>query len=136
MATGSYAEGLVEGCRVARLIANECKHQVEQAKSAGEQEKQMLQVAAQAAETRLMLYRQAVERAFQFLMRNQYSINESNHFEHWFREKLNGAFHGGVADGTVRIDFTQHVVCAMFHYLSHVAEFEPSRLSAASARAN
>lgn len=136
VATGSYAEGLVEACRVARLIANECKHQVEQAKSAGEKEKQTLEAAAQAADNRLTLYRQAVERAFQFLMRNQYSINESNHFEHWFREKLNGAFHGGVTDGTVRIDYTQHVVCAMFHYLSHIAEFDPSKLATASARAN
>lgn len=128
VATGSYAEGLVDACRLAEMFAQEKKAQVEQA---GDDPDAV--AGYQTAEKRATLYRHAVERCFQFLMRTQYNISEATHYEHWYREKLNGAFHGGVADGTVRIDFAQHAVCAMFHYLTHIADFDPTRLQQQSA---
>lgn len=130
-ATGSYAEGMVEACRVARWIANECQQRVDN--STGE-ERTKHEESLKAAHARLVLYKQAAERSLQFLVRNQYTIKEASHFEHWYREKLNGAIYGGVEDGTVRIDFTQHAVCAMFHYLTHVADFDRTRFESNAIR--
>jgi hypothetical protein len=62
--------------------------------------------------------------SFLFLMGTQYSITEAPHFERWYSQKLNGAFYASVEDGNIRIDYSQHAVCAMLHYLNHVASFE------------
>ena len=97
--TASYAESLVEAYRVAERMKDP---------------------------ERGARYRRSVETAFRFLMANQYSMNGHPHLAHWFRKKVNGAFHAGVADGTVRIDFTQHAINGMFHYLTHVVQY-PNR---------
>lgn len=97
--TGSCAEALVDAYRVAELVKDT---------------------------RRTHAYRMALDLANQFLMANQYSVTGYPHFEAWFSRKLNGAFYGSVEDGTVRIDFTQHAVCAMTHYLTHVTVATPS----------
>lgn len=112
--TASYAESLVEACRVARQ-AGDAK--------------------------RLERYRRAAENALRFLSRQQFSAANTTHFVSKVREQLNGAFYASVQDGTVRIDFTQHAICSMLHYLTHVADFETparrgSQLSPALPKAN
>ena len=95
--TASCAESLVDAWRVAR----ECKD-----------------VA------RVRKYHNALERAFQFLIANQYSNERHLHFEPEFRSQLDGAFHASIENGTVRIDFNQHAICGMFRYLSEAVQWE------------
>jgi hypothetical protein len=57
-------------------------------------------------------------------MGNQYSMTEAPYFERWYSQKLNGAFFASVEDGNVRIDYSQHAVCAMLHYLNHVVAYQ------------
>lgn len=95
--TGSYLEALVDACRVAKLMEDQ---------------------------ERAIAYRSAARSAIRFLMNNQYAMSEMGHYQSWFAKKLAGAFHGGVDDGIVRIDYTQHAINGIFHYLSHVVEYE------------
>lgn len=95
--TASYLEALVDAYRVAELLEDE---------------------------TRMSAYRHAARSAIRFLTANQYTMRRMSHFQPQFAHKLNGAFHASVDDGVVRIDFAQHAVSGMFHYLTHVAEFK------------
>lgn len=95
VSTASYAEGLAEACRVARQAGDVVRYQ---------------------------RYREALERALQFLTRLQYSDANTQHFADWYRPALLGAFYASHQDGNVRIDYTQHAVCALVQYLSGVAE--------------
>lgn len=88
------AEGLAEACRVAR--------------ERGERE-------------RYHRYRDALERCLQFLTTLQYTDANTQHFADWYRPALLGGFHASHQDGNLRTDFTQHAVCAMAQYLTHVA---------------
>lgn len=95
--TASYAEGLVDACRVARLAGDDRRRRE---------------------------YQSALQLAFLFLMNHQYTSSTSAHLEKWYARKLSGAFLGGAEDGDVRIDYTQHAVCGMFHYLNHVVGYD------------
>jgi len=88
--TAHYAEGLAEACRVAR--------------QAGDQ-------------ARLRRYRETLERSLQFLSTLQYTDANTLHFTDWYRQRLVGAFHASHHDGNLRIDYTQHAVCALLLYL-------------------
>ena len=90
-----YAEALAEACRVAR--------------KAGDL-------------TRYPRYCEALERCLQFLARLQYTDANTQHFADWYRPNLLGAFYASHQDGNVRIDYTQHAVCAMLQYLADVVE--------------
>jgi hypothetical protein len=94
--TASYLESLVDAYRVAALLEDR---------------------------ERMATYRQAAGLAMRFLTANQYSLRRMAHFQPNFAQKLNGAFHAGPEDGMVRIDFTQHAISGMFHYLTHVADY-------------
>lgn len=95
--TASFAEGMVEAYRTAKL--------------AGDLE-------------RVRLYRHSLEISIEFLMNSQYRMSRDTHLQAWYAKKLNGAFPASVEDGRLRIDQNQHAINAMFHYLTHVAEFE------------
>jgi hypothetical protein len=90
-----YAEGLAEACRVARQ-AGDVK--------------------------RFQRYREALERALQFLATLQYTEANTRHFADWYKPTLLGAFYASHQDGNLRIDYTQHALCAMAQYLTYVAE--------------
>src|SRR5262245_20160950 len=95
IATASYAESLAEACRVAREAADLPRHQ---------------------------RYTAALESALQFLMTLQYTDGNTKHFIPEYREQvIVGGFHASHRDGDLRIDYTQHAVCAMVQYLSCVA---------------
>ena len=66
-------------------------------------------------------YGDALERCLQFLTTLQYTDANTTHFQAWYRPKLLGAFYASDQDGNLRIDYTQHAVCAMVQYLSYVA---------------
>jgi hypothetical protein len=85
-----YAESLASACRVTRKLGD---------------------VA------RFDRYREALERALQFLARLQYSDANTQHFADWYRPYLIGAFFASFQDGNVRIDYTQHALCALVQYL-------------------
>jgi hypothetical protein len=72
--------------------------------------------------TRYERYTSAFERCFQFLVTLQYTDANTDHFATWYREKIIGGFHVSHQDGNLRIDYTQHAVCAMFQYLELVAK--------------
>jgi hypothetical protein len=90
-----YLEALAEGCRVARKLGDAQRHP---------------------------RYREALERGLQFLVTLQYNAASTQHFAEWYRREIAGAFHTSHEDGNLRLDYTQHAVCALLHYLTHVAE--------------
>jgi hypothetical protein len=93
--SAAYAESLVEACRVAR--------------QAGDL-------------TRFQRYRGAIEGCLRFLTTLQYSEFNTQHFAEWYRPALLGGFHASHQDGTLRIDYTQHAICALVQYLRYVVE--------------
>jgi hypothetical protein len=95
--SASYAEGLAQACRVARQTGDVQRYQ---------------------------RYREAIERCLQFLTTLQYTEANAQHFADWYRPVLLGAFHASHQDGDLRIDYTQHAVCALVAYLHHVAEMQ------------
>ncbi len=99
--SASYAEGLADACRVAR--------------QAGDVQ-------------RFERYRDATQRCLQFLETLQYTAGNTKHFAGDYRQRLYGAFFGSHQDGTLRIDYTQHAVCAMIQYLEQVAEIPAAPL--------
>jgi hypothetical protein len=94
VASAACAEGLVEGCRLAR---------------------------EQGDLTRYQRYSEAAERCLQFLSTLQYTDAGTQHFADWYRPRLVGAFHASHQDGNLRIDYTQHAVSALFGYLDQAA---------------
>lgn len=95
VSSASYAESLAEACRVARETGDV---------------------------TRYQRYRESLERALQFLTTLQYTNANTQHFSDWYRPTLLGGFFASHQDGNLRIDYTQHAVCAMIQYLSYVAD--------------
>jgi hypothetical protein len=93
VSSAAYAEGLAEACRVARAAGDLAHYR---------------------------RYAEALERGLQFLATLQYTSATTQHFADWYRKKLVGAFHASDQDGNLRIDYTQHAVCAMIEYLNHV----------------
>jgi hypothetical protein len=89
----AYAEALVEGCRAAREAGDPSRHQ---------------------------RYGEALVRGLQFVATLQYTTANTQHFADWYQERLLGGFHGSHQDGNLRLDYTQHAVAAMVHYLTHV----------------
>src|SRR5262249_41913343 len=93
--SATYAESLADACRVARQIGDLPRYQRN---------------------------RESLERCLQFLTTLQYTDANTQHFADWYRPTLLGAFHASLQDGNLRIDYTQHAVCALMQYLTHVAE--------------
>jgi hypothetical protein len=93
--SAGYAESLAEACRLARKTGdlNRYRH-----------------------------YRESLERCLQFLCRLQYTEANTQHFADWYRPALVGAFYASHQDGNIRIDYTQHSVCALLMYLVEVVE--------------
>jgi hypothetical protein len=91
-----YAESLAEACRVAR--------------DSGDTQ-------------RLERYREALERSLQFLNTLQYTDANTQHFAEWYRPALVGAFYTSHQNGDIRIDYTQHAVCALVQYLKYSREW-------------
>jgi hypothetical protein len=95
ISSASYAESLAEACRVARESADLPRHK---------------------------RYSAALESSLQFLTTLQYTDGNTLHFARPYRESvLVGGFHGSHFDGDLRLDYTQHAVCAMAQYLAYVA---------------
>jgi hypothetical protein len=93
--SAAYAESLAEACRVAR----------------------------QAGDLpRFQRYREAIENCLRFLTSLQYREPNTQHFADWYRPALLGGFHASHQDGNLRIDYTQHAVCALVQYLRYVVE--------------
>jgi hypothetical protein len=90
-----HVEALAEGCRVARALGDARRHP---------------------------RYREAVERGLHFLVTLQYTAGNTQHFAEWYQRELAGAFHASPQDGNLRLDYTQHAVGALLHYLTYVAE--------------
>jgi hypothetical protein len=90
-----YAESLAEACRLAKATGDV---------------------------QRFQRYRLALENALKFLSMLQYTEANARHFADWFRPAVVGGFHTSLQDGNLRIDYTQHAVCALVHYLNYVAE--------------
>lgn len=95
VSSASYAEGLAEACRVARQAGDV---------------------------THFNRYREAMERCLQFLTTLQYTDANTQHFADWYRPTLLGGFFASHQDGNLRIDYTQHAVCAMVQYLAYVVD--------------
>lgn len=93
--SAAYAESLADACRIARQLGDLPRHQ---------------------------RYRESLERCLQYVTTLQYTDANTQHFADWYRPTLLGAFHASHQDGNLRIDYTQHAVCALTHYLTHVAE--------------
>jgi hypothetical protein len=91
--SAAYAEALAEACRVARAAGDLVRYR---------------------------RYSEAVERGLQFLTTLQYTEACTQHFAPWYRRKLAGAFHASERDGNLRIDYTQHALCALIQYLTYV----------------
>lgn len=87
------AESLAEACRVARLAGDL---------------------------PRLQRYERALVPCFHFVMSLQYTGKRVEHFVEAFRPSILGAFHASPQDGNLRIDYTQHPLCAMVQYLDCV----------------
>jgi hypothetical protein len=94
VSSASYAESLAEACRVAHEAADLPRHQ---------------------------RYAGALEGCLQFLATLQYGDANTQHFAPDYRQWLVGGFHASHQDGNLRIDYTQHAVCAMIQYLENVA---------------
>lgn len=95
--SAAYAEGLAEACRVAREQADVERHR---------------------------RYSAALERCLQFLTTLQYTDANTTHFAAWYKPKVLGSFYASEQDGNLRVDYTQHAVCALFGYLMHVARVQ------------
>lgn len=95
IASAAYAEALAAACRAARQAGDVARH------------------------TR---YRESLERCLQFLATLQYTEANTQHFADWYRPTLVGSFHASAQDGTVRIDYAQHVICTLVQYLTYVSE--------------
>jgi hypothetical protein len=95
VSSASYAEGLAEACRVTSAAGDLTRHR---------------------------RYTDALERCLQFLTTLQYTESNTRHFAEWYRPMLLGAFHASHQDGDLRIDYTQHAVCAMVQYMTYVAQ--------------
>jgi hypothetical protein len=91
--SAAYAESLTEACRVARQAGDLARYR---------------------------RYSDAVERCLQFLVTLQYTEANTRHFADWYRPIVLGGFYGAHQDGTLRLDYTQHAVCAMVQYLMYV----------------
>jgi hypothetical protein len=95
ISTASFAESLAEACRTARAAADLPRHK---------------------------RYSAALESSLQFLATLQYTDANTQHFAPLYRQRLLvGGFHASHQDGDLRIDYTQHAVCAMIQYLACVA---------------
>lgn len=93
VASASYAEALAEAARVARTAGDLPRHR---------------------------RYVEALERCLHFLTTLQYDEDNTTHFADWYRPALLGGFHASHDDGNLRIDYTQHAVCALVQYLAEV----------------
>jgi hypothetical protein len=71
---------------------------------------------------RLQRYERALLINLHFLRGLQYTPAKAEHFVEAFRPSVVGAFHASHQDGNVRIDYTQHALCAMVQYLEGVVE--------------
>ena len=67
-------------------------------------------------------YERALLHNLHFLMSLQYTGARTQHFVESFRPSINGAFHASHQDGNIRIDYTQHSLCAMVQYLDAVVD--------------
>jgi hypothetical protein len=102
ISSASYAEGLVDACRAAKAAGDVQRHQ---------------------------RYVRSTEMCLQFLTTLQYTGANTRHFHPDFRPRVMGAFHGSHQDGVIRVDFTQHAICALYQYLQHVADIAPAPVS-------
>jgi hypothetical protein len=93
--SAACAESLAEGCRVAAKAGDLPRYQ---------------------------RYQRCLEACLQFLTTLQYSQANTQHFASWYRSRLLGGFHATPHDGSLRLDFTQHAVCALAQYLQWVAK--------------
>ncbi|MGE3806827.1 MAG: hypothetical protein AB7K24_19335 [Gemmataceae bacterium] len=91
ISSASYAESLAEACRVARKAGDVRRYDS---------------------------YRESLESCLQFLIRLQYTEANTQHFADWYRPTLVGGFHASQQDGNLRVDYTQHAICAMLQYTS------------------
>jgi len=71
---------------------------------------------------RLRRYERALVLALHFVMSLQYSGAKVQHFVDGYRPLILGAFHASFQDGNLRLDYTQHPLCAMVQYLDAVIE--------------
>jgi hypothetical protein len=85
-----YDESLAEARRVARVGTDPTRHQ---------------------------RYTEVLRRGLQFLVRLQYTDASIQHFEGWYRPRLEGGFHASSQDGNLRIDYAQHALSALAMYL-------------------
>ena len=95
VSSASYAEGLAEACRVARQAGDVVHYN---------------------------RFRESLERCLQFLATLQYTDANVQHFAEWYRPTVLGGFFASHQDGNLRIDYTQHAVCAMVQYLNYVVD--------------
>ena len=91
--SASYAESLVEACRVAREAGDRVRYE---------------------------RYSSALERCLQFLATLQFTDANTRHFADWYLPTVQGAYHASHHDGNMRLDYTQHVLCAQVQYLTYV----------------
>jgi hypothetical protein len=91
--SAACAEALAEACRVAQKAGDADRHH---------------------------RYAEALVRCLQFLTTLQYTEPNTQYFADWYRPRLAGAFHASHQDGNLRIDYTQHAVCALVQYLEYV----------------
>ncbi len=71
---------------------------------------------------RLQRYERASILCSYFLMSLQYSPKNTEHFAEKFRPSIIGGFYASHQDGNLRLDYTQHALCAMVQYLDSVVE--------------
>jgi hypothetical protein len=95
--SAASAECLVEASRVARATADLARYR---------------------------RYSEAVERCLQFVTTLQYTDANTTHFAPWYKPTLLGAFYASEQDGNLRIDYTQHAICAMVQYLQYVTKVQ------------
>jgi len=69
---------------------------------------------------RLQRYQRALIPCMHFVMSLQYTGKKAEHFVDSFRPSILGAFHASLQDGSMRLDYTQHSLCAMVRYLDGV----------------
>jgi hypothetical protein len=91
-----YGEGLAEAARVARQLGDVNRHH---------------------------RYQAALKGCLQFLTTLQYNDANTTHFADWYKKDLLlGGFHASHQDGNLRLDYTQHAICAMIQYLTDTAD--------------
>src|SRR5262249_16703257 len=70
-------------------------------------------------------YPQALEAALVFVATLQYTQVNTSHYADAYREEiLLGGFHASHQDGNLRLDYTQHALASMLHYLQYVADVQ------------